>query len=103
MYTSRSTSKSLIFKSFSGVATYVTLFICICPYVYGVCKSPDVVMNLNCATENGLQHCENVVNVAVRVYFQIILLAVVNGVCSYIARNISGRITHVHHNSLQLE
>ena len=52
------------------------------PYVYGVHKSPDVVMDLKRATENGLQHCENVVNVAVRVCFRMILLVGVNGVCS---------------------
>ena len=51
------------------------------PYVYGACKSPDVVMNQKCATKNGLKHCENAVNVVVRVYFQITLLVGVNGVC----------------------
>ena len=51
------------------------------PYVYGVCKSPDVVMNQKRATENGLQHCKNVVNVAVRVCFQMILLVGVIDVC----------------------
>ena len=71
------------------------------PYAYGARKSSDVVMNLKCATKNGLQHCENAVNVAVRVCFRIIIL-LESMVCAD-SQNISGRITHVRHHSPKLE